>query len=344
MKDFYVVFLLVFLGALAGAALLTPAVRWLAVRWGAMDEPNHRKIHSSPIPRLGGLAIWLALWASALLVVRVTRPGKVISPTSALPDLSAIFAAATVILLLGVADDRRGRMGPWTKLTGQFVACTILVAFGIRFNLFHILWLDLPLTYLWVLGLTNALNLLDNMDGLSAGVASIAAGFFFLLAVFNGQILVALLAIALVGSCLGFLLYNYNPASIFMGDSGALSLGFILAVISMKLDVGNSSNLSFVIAALVLALPIFDTSFVTWRRLREGRRVSQGAMDHTSHRLLTLGLEQRQAVWILYAASFVAGLIALLISQGNMTTVLAVLIPFALSILLAGVYLARVPT
>ncbi|MGH2364755.1 MAG: MraY family glycosyltransferase [Chloroflexota bacterium] len=344
MRAFYVAFLLVFLGALAGSAMLTPAVRWLAVRWGAMDQPNHRKIHSSPVPRLGGLAIWLALWASALLVVRLTPAGEIVSPFGALPDLSAIFAAATVILLLGVADDRRGRMGPWTKLTGQFAACTILVAFGIRFTLFHTPWLDVPLTYLWVLGLTNALNLLDNMDGLSAGVSSIAAGFFFLLAVLNGQILVGLLAIAVVGSCLGFLVYNYNPASIFMGDSGALSLGFILAVISIKLDIGNSSNLSFLIAAVVLALPIFDTSFVTWRRLREGRAVAEGGKDHTSHRLLTLGLEQRQAVWILYAASFVAGLIALLISQGNMTTVLAVLIPFALSIFLAGVYLARVPT
>ncbi|MDE3074164.1 MAG: undecaprenyl/decaprenyl-phosphate alpha-N-acetylglucosaminyl 1-phosphate transferase, partial [Chloroflexota bacterium] len=185
---------------------------------------------------------------------------------------------------------------------------------------------------------------LDNMDGLSAGAATIASVFFFLLAVANGQILVALLAAALVGSCLGFLVYNYNPASIFMGDTGSLSLGFLLAVIGMKLDINHASNLSFLIAALVLSVPIFDTSFVVWRRLSEGRRVTQGGKDHTSHRLLRLGLGQKQTVWVLYSASFVAGLAALVVSRGSLSALVAVLVPFALAVLGAGLYLARVET
>ncbi|MDE3077053.1 MAG: undecaprenyl/decaprenyl-phosphate alpha-N-acetylglucosaminyl 1-phosphate transferase, partial [Chloroflexota bacterium] len=166
MQSYYVLFLVVFLGALFGSAALTPFVRWFAVRWGAMDLPNHRKVHSSPIPRLGGLAIWLAVWVSALLAARSVPGDHRVAPQSALPELAAIFAAASVILVVGMADDRRGRMGPATKLIGQFVACSILVTFQIRLHVFGSAWVDVPRTSLWVLGLTNALNLLDNMDGL----------------------------------------------------------------------------------------------------------------------------------------------------------------------------------
>jgi UDP-GlcNAc:undecaprenyl-phosphate GlcNAc-1-phosphate transferase len=211
-------------------------------------------------------------------------------------------------------------------------------------SVFGTYWLDLPLTILWVLGLTNALNLLDNMDGLSAGATAIAAAFFFLLAVLNGQVLVALLAAALVGACLGFLIYNYNPASIFMGDTGSLTLGFMLAVLGMKLQIHNSTRLSFVIAALVLGVPIFDTAFVVWRRLTEGRRVMQGAKDHVSHRLVILGLDQKQAVWALYGASFLGGFAALLASQGDRWFVLTVMAPVVLGVIGASAFLAKVPT
>ncbi|MHB8620733.1 MAG: MraY family glycosyltransferase [Chloroflexota bacterium] len=313
--------------------------------WGAIDEPSTRKIHRAPIPRLGGLAIWIALWGAALLAAKVVPPDSLLTPSSALPAISAIFAGATVILIVGMADDRRGGMTPLTKLVGQFVACTLLVAFGIRLTVFGHQWIDLPLTYLWVMGLTNALNLLDNMDGLSAGASTIAAAFFFLLAVLNGQILVALLAVALVGSCLGFLIYNYNPASIFMGDTGSLSLGFLLAVIGMKLDVHRAEPLSFAIAAVVLSLPIFDTGLVVWRRLREGRRITQGGKDHTSHRLVQLGLGPKQAVWVLYGGSFVAGAAGVAMSiQGSAALVLGILVPFSLVLLTTGLLLARVKT
>ncbi|HEX6513612.1 MAG TPA: MraY family glycosyltransferase, partial [Chloroflexota bacterium] len=302
------------------------------------------KIHSSPIPRLGGLAIWVAVWMVALLATRYVPGDLRLFPFSSLPELAAIFAGATVILVLGMADDRKGEMSPFTKLVVEFVACTILIAFGIRLNVFRTLWADVPLTYLWVLGITNALNLLDNMDGLTAGAAAIASAFFFLLAVLNGQILVALLAAALAGACLGFLVYNYNPATIFMGDSGSLSLGFLLSVLSMKLQIHNSQNLSFLIAALVLSVPIFDTAFVTWRRVSEGRRVMQGGKDHTSHRLVNLGLNQRQAVWSLYFASFLAGIAALVMSQGSRWLVLLIVAGFAAAVALAGWFLARVET
>jgi UDP-GlcNAc:undecaprenyl-phosphate GlcNAc-1-phosphate transferase len=345
LQQYYVLFLLVLLGALAGSTILTPLVRVGALRWGALDRPSERKIHAVPIPRLGGIAIWLALWSAALVAATRIPHDNTLLPSSALPELAGIFAGASVILLVGMADDSRGgKMGPLTKLIGQFVACTILIGFGIRLQVFNRSIIDVPLTYLWVIGLTNALNLLDNMDGLSAGATSIAAAFFFLLAILNNQILVALLAAALVGSCLGFLIYNYNPASIFMGDSGALSLGFLLAVLAMKLQIHNSQNLSFLTAALVLSLPIFDTMFVIWRRVSEGRRLTQGGRDHTSHRLLNLGLNQRQAAWVLYGASFLAGFIALVESQGSRWIVLSIIGPFAVAAIAVAVFLAKVET
>jgi len=341
-QSYYLVFLVVLFGSLAASTVLTPLVRSAAVRWGAMDHPAERKIHSSPIPRLGGLAIWIALWVAALLAARAIPSDARVVPASTIPELAAIFAGATVILFVGMADDRRGGMTPIAKLAGQIVGSTIVIAIGIRLQAFDVPWIDIPLTYLWIVGLTNALNLLDNMDGLSAGAASIAAAFFFLLAILNGQILVALLAVALVGSCLGFLVYNYNPASIFMGDTGSLSLGFLLSILGLKLQIHNSANLSFLIAALVLSVPIFDTSFVVWRRLTEGRRITQGGKDHTSHRLVNLGLNQKQAVWSLYCASFLAGLAALIVSQGSRWMIVFIMVPFALVVVGAGLLLARV--
>jgi UDP-GlcNAc:undecaprenyl-phosphate GlcNAc-1-phosphate transferase len=343
MRQYYLLFLIAFVGALVLSTVATPLVRALAVRWGAVDKPGERKIHTAPIPLLGGLAIWIGLWTAALFAARSLPSDSVLLPSASLPELSAIFAGATAILLVGLVDDRRGGMAPFWKLLAQFVAATILVTVaGIHLTAFGIAWLDIPLTYLWVIGLSNALNLLDNMDGLSAGAASIAGAFFLLLAALNGQILVALLAAALVGSCLGFLIYNYNPASIFMGDTGSLSLGFILSVLGIKLQIHNSQNLSFLIATLVLSVPIFDTAFVVWRRWSEGRRIMQGAKDHTSHRLLHLGLNQRQAVWALYGASFLSGLTALVASQGSRWLVLTIMVPVALAVCFAAWLLARV--
>jgi UDP-GlcNAc:undecaprenyl-phosphate GlcNAc-1-phosphate transferase len=344
MREYFFLFIVALVGSLILSTLATPLVRGLAIRWGAIDKPDERKIHLAPIPRLGGLAIWIGLWVAALLTTRSIPTDRVLSPSSSLPELASIFGGATIILLVGMADDRRGHMTPLTKLAGQFVASSVLIAAGMRMIVFGVGWLDIPLTYLWVIGLTNALNLLDNMDGLSAGATSIAGAFFFVLAVLNGQILVALLAAALVGSCLGFLIYNYNPASIFMGDSGSLSLGFILAVLGMKLQIHNSQNLSFVIAGLVLSVPIFDTAFVVWRRVSEGRRITQGGTDHTSHRLVVLGLNQKQAVWALYGASFLSGLAALAASEGSGLIALSIMVPVAMAMVWAGVFLARVDT
>lgn len=342
MGQYYFLFALAFAAALTVATLATPLVRSLAVRWGVLDQPAERKVHLSPIPRLGGLAIWLGLWAAALLAAHWIPTDYVLNAPSSVPEIGAIFGGGTVILLVGFADDRLGGMSPVVKLVGQVLACSVLLLFGhMRMVAFGVSWIDVPLTVLWVVGLTNALNLLDNMDGLSAGATSIAGAFFFLLAVLNGQILVALLAAALVGSCLGFLVYNYNPASIFMGDTGSLTLGFVLAVLGMKLQIHDAASLSFPIAALVLSVPIFDTAFVVWRRISEGRRITQGAKDHTSHRLVRLGLNQKQAVWALYGASFLAGLSALVAAQGSTWVVLTVLLPIGIGVIWAGRLLAR---
>ncbi len=339
---YYILFAVAFAAALIVSTLATPVVRTLALKWGVLDQPAERKVHLSPIPRLGGLAIWLGLWAAALIAAHWIPTDYVLNASSSAPEIGAIFGGGTVILLVGFLDDRLGGMSPVVKLLGQVLACGVLLAFGnIRMVAFGLPWVDTPLTLLWVVGLTNALNLLDNMDGLSAGATSIAGAFFFVLAVLNGQILVALLAAALVGSCLGFLVYNYNPASIFMGDTGSLTLGFVLSVLGMKLQIHNTASLSFLIAALVLSVPIFDTGFVVWRRISEGRRITQGGKDHTSHRLVRLGLNQKQAVWALYGASFLAGLSALVAAQGSTWVVLTTLLPVGVAVIFAGRLLAR---
>jgi UDP-GlcNAc:undecaprenyl-phosphate GlcNAc-1-phosphate transferase len=204
---------------------------------------------------------------------------------------------------------------------GQVLAGAILILAGVKIHLFPWEWLNAAITLFWVLGITNALNLLDNMDGLSGGVAAVAAGFFLLLAASSGQYLVSVLAAALLGACLGFLRYNFNPASIFMGDAGSLFLGFILAALGIKLRFPsppfphNADQITWMIPVLVLGVPIFDTTLVVISRLR--RRLnpfSTPGKDHLSHRLVSLGMTRREAVLTIYVLAFGLGMIAVLLS------------------------------
>lgn len=323
-------YLLIALSALVVAAGATPLARRVAARWGFVDQPSPRKLQRTAIPRLGGVAIYLAFVAALLLFGRLFY----------VRQLAGIFLGATVVSLLGLYDDRRA-LSPPVKLAGQLAAAGILVVSGVQVQAAHQPALDLLLTLLWVVGITNAMNLLDNMDGLSAGTAAIAATFFLLLAAMNGQYLVGILAAGLLGACLGFLFYNVNPASILMGDSGSLFLGFMLAAVGIKLRFpANVDFVTWMVPVLVLALPLFDTSLVIISRLRRGLNpLTTPGRDHTSHRLVALGYSQREAVLILCLASGACGLAGTFVTQATVVEGYAVGALVALAGLAALVWL-----
>lgn len=334
----------VFAVALAASLAGTPVARRLAQRLGVLDQPSHRKVHLRPTPLLGGLAVYAGFWLAVLLVSRL----EVAAPEVFLPaitlELGAIFVATLMLMVVGFADDKWGGLPPRAKLAGQLVAAAVAVAGGLRLEVFGEPALDVLLTIFWIIGISNAINLLDNMDGLSAGATAIAAVFFFAIAALHGQLLVGIMALALAGACLGFLRYNFNPATVFMGDTGTLFMGFLLAVIGMKLKVTGPAWWSFVLVVVVLALPIFDTSLVTGYRLWKRRRVADAGKDHVSHRLVKLGLPHRSAVLVLYGASIAAGMLALALARGGLALGIALAVPALALALGAGLFLARVDT
>lgn len=308
----------------------TPVSRQIAMYLGVVDKPNApRKTHTDHKPMMGGLAIYVSLTLAIVLF----------SPSQHIQELLIIIAGAGLLAIVGLLDDRYQLS--WNLRLGiQFLAAGMLVLAGIHIRLFNVAWLDIPMTLLWVVALTNATNFLDNMDGLTAGLSAIAAGWFLLIAVMNGQILVSLLAAAILGSAIGFLTYNFAPSSTFMGDMGALPLGFLLAALAIKLNFSTQSlNVTWIIPILVLALPIFDINLVVWTRLREGRSPNQAGRDHTSHRVQSLGLNARQTLFVLYSACLLFGgigaLIAWLPTPIALTIgILALLILFSLWLLM----------
>ncbi len=306
--DLWALYLAVFTSALAIVLLATPWAMAAARRLGVLDVPSARKVHLQPTPLLGGVAIYAAIWIALLLISRLELARQYVFLPDTTGELALIFLSTVVLILVGILDDRTtGGIPPWFKLLGQLLAAAIVLTAGVRFQVFGLLPLDLLLTLVWLVGISNAVNFLDNIDGLSAGATAIAAAFFFLLASANGQYLVAIMAVAVAGGCLGFLRYNFNPAVIFMGDAGTLFLGFLLAIIGAKLQLGPTGWWGLIAAVLILILPIFDTTFVTLNRLRTGRRVTQGGKDHTSHLLVRRGLPHRQAVLVLYTVALAGG-------------------------------------
>ncbi len=286
---------------------LTPLSRRIALWLGIVSRPKGQRLSLDPVPLMGGLAIYGAL---VLALALFGLPAHFV-------ELGAILAGATLMALLGLWDDRR-ELRPGMKLVGQVAAGVVMILSGVQVRLFHVAALDWALTLFWIIGITNALNFLDNMDGLAAGVSAIAAGFFFYLAALEGQYLVGSLAAALCGAAVGFLVYNFNPASTWMGDMGSQVLGFTLAVLGIKLRFqGQPVSITWMVPVIVLALPIFDTTLVTFTRLREGRPVGQGGTDHTSHRLLKMGLSQRMVLAILYGVCVILGLAAVVVSRAQ---------------------------
>lgn len=301
-------YMLIFVSALLIVLGIIPFVRKAAIRWGFVDMPSARKVHTRPVPRLGGVAIYLGCIIALVAFGHQFYVAQVVS----------MLIGATLVSFLGVWDDRHG-LRPLFKLAGQIVAAGILYITGVQVGFLHHPILNVAATLLWVVGITNALNLLDNMDGLSGGVATVACIFFFLLAVMSGQYLVASLAAALLGACVGFLYYNLNPASIFMGDSGSLFIGFMLAALGIKLRFpDNVAFVTWMIPVVVLGLPIFDTALVIISRLRRGLNpLTSPGKDHVSHRLVLMGASQREAVLILYLVCCALGVIAMFLTQAS---------------------------
>ena len=301
-------FLLIFASALVLAIGGTPIARRIALRLGVIDQPHARKIHINPIPLLGGVAIYGSFIAALLLFGNRYR----------LNELVSILVGASLMSFLGMWDDRHS-LHPLLKLLGQFLAASILVLTGVRIGTFSWEALNIAVTLGWVVVITNSMNLLDNMDGLSGGVGATAAVFFLLLAAMNDQYLVGALSAALVGACLGFLVYNFNPASIFMGDAGSLFLGFILAAVAIKLRFPEGVQIvTWMVPVLILGLPLFDTALVIISRLRRGfNPLTTPGKDHTSHRLVAMGYTRREAVLICYLICAGLGVVALFITQAN---------------------------
>ncbi len=300
--------LLIFASALLFVVGATPATRWLAVRLGFMDQPSARKVHTTPMPRFGGIAMYAAVVIALIVFEDRFRVNQLVS----------ILLGATWVSLLGGWDDRWG-LRPILKFGGQIIAAIILIVAGVQVNFLPWPWLNWLVTIVWVVGLTNAINFLDNMDGLSGGLSAIAAAFFLLMAVQSGQFLVGGLSAALLGACIGFLVYNFNPASIFMGDTGALFLGFMLAALGIKLRFpANSDSITWMVPVLVLGIPIFDTTLVTISRIRRGLHPVTPGKDHTSHRLVRLGFSQREAVMVLYLVGGMLGMIAEFVTESGL--------------------------
>jgi len=319
------VYMLIFLSALLLAVGATPLAKKLAVRVGAMDQPSPRKVHNVPMPRMGGAAIYLAFMAALAFFGRWFPIAQVVS----------IFIGATLVSFLGLWDDRRS-VGPLWKLLGQIGAALILAFSGVQIGLFPFAWLNVAVTVLWVVYITNAMNLLDNMDGLSGGISAVASAYFLLLAATSGQYLVGALAAALLGASLGFLLYNFNPASVFMGDGGALFIGFLLAALGIKLRFPqNYVIVTWMVPVLVLGLPIFDTALVVISRLRRGLNpLTTPGKDHISHRLVDRGMTPREAVLTLYLAGCGLGMLAVFVTQASIPEGYGV----GGAVLLAGLY------
>ena len=306
--------LIAFTFALLASLGLTVPVRQLALRVGMVDHPGPRKVHLTPIPLLGGLAIYCGVVLAILVAIKGEAWGQMVG----------ILAGATLVALVGVLDDR-GLLHHQIKLfVGMPGAAIILLASGVRAQVFSTILggqagrlADAALTILWVVGITAAFSIFDHMDGLCAGVAAMAALFFTIFATLSGQVLVSTLAAAVLGAAVGFLRWNFNPAKIFMGDGGAMFLGFLMATLALKLRPSEPPQAnSWLIPVLILGVPIFDTTLVSISRSRRGLLpFASPGKDHTAHRLANLGLGQRRAVLALYALGAVFGLVALVVKH-----------------------------
>jgi len=288
-----------------GLALLlslygVPVARQAALKYGIVDAPDGRLKHQSePVPYFGGLAIYLAFLMSLAFTFEFRQ------------DVLGIILSGTIVVMLGLIDDF-GVLTPWTKLAGQLLAVFVLIKSGVRIEIAALPeWLDLILTVLWMVGLINAFNLLDIMDGLSAGVGAVSAGCLLVVALLQGDQTIAVMLVALLGSLLGFLKYNWHPARIYMGDTGAMLIGLLLGAMAMIGKYPSDHPLSLLTPVFIVGIPIFDTLFVMYIRYRRGLPIFWGSPDHIAIRLRHWGLSVPQIVITSYVATAVVGMIGL---------------------------------
>ncbi|MFZ5968880.1 MAG: glycosyltransferase family 4 protein [Bacillota bacterium] len=319
------IYLLVFLLASFASFFTTPVAKKLAIKVGAIDIPkDDRRVHKTPIPRMGGLAIYFGFVVSILATMQIDQ------------KTMGMLVGSTLIVLMGILDDRKP-LSAKTKLLVQIVCASILVYSGIAIEGFGIPFTDNKyiafgpilstlVTIFWIVGITNTLNLIDGLDGLAAGVATIAAISLSYVAHANGRPEVTIIiTLAIAGSALGFLPYNFNPAKIFMGDTGSLFLGYMLAAISIDGAMKGATALATVVPVLVLGLPIFDTTFAIIRRAWNGRPIMEPDKGHLHHRLLSAGMGQKRTVLTLYSISGALGVSAAFMSNSKVLDSLFIL-------------------
>ena len=347
------------------AIYLVPLARGVARRLGALDEPGYRKLHELTMPRTGGVAVYSAFvatvgvgyfllpsirevaWLRVLLgaALDVTRDAHMVAD-----KLLALLVGATLAFATGLADDMLGRRFPVAvKALGQIAAAVVVMSAGVRTSFMPAEWLNWLATLLWLVGITNAFNLLDNMDGLSAGVAFVASGVLLLHAWVLGEFLIAVILLAFMGSLLGFLFFNFHPASVFLGDCGSHFIGFVMAsIMLLERYVTRASSTLFplLMPVLLLAIPLIDTATVILIRVREGRPIYVGDQRHLSHRLLALGFTQRSAALFLYLATFCLGVGALLLPHATARVTFLILLQSAgfVALMLFLMFLDRRPT
>lgn len=288
------------------AYTLTPIVRVLAFKLGAIDIPrDNRRMHKKPIPRIGGLAIFFSFFITSLLFCNIDH------------QLMTVLGGSMLMVLLGVLDDIYA-LNPWLKLIWQLGVATATVLCGIKIDQINIggsyvelgIW-SIPITVLWIVGLTNAINIIDGLDGLSCGVSTISSfSIFFVIIIQGGDYTSALITLILIGSCLGFLPFNKNPAKIFMGDTGALFLGYTLSVISVEGMFKAHALISLIVPLIIFALPLADTAFAIIRRLLAGKSPFSADRGHLHHKLVDMGFTQKESVKILYSICGILGLVA----------------------------------
>ena len=310
---FYLLLLVCFICSI----LFTPVIKKLAFKIGATDKPNERKVHQKIMPRLGGLAIYI----SFVIGVFIAQPDSPYPNT-----LSAIMLGSFIIIVTGVLDDLY-ELSAKVKLLGQLLATVIVVFWGgvqVEFinlpfsnGVLEFGFLSIPITILWIVGITNAINLIDGLDGLAAGVSSIALITISIMAILIPNPFVVIMGSILLASTLGFLIFNFNPAKIFMGDTGALFLGFMIAVLSL-LGFKNVTMISLVIPIIILGVPISDTIYAILRRIVNKKPISAPDKSHLHHCLLGLGFSHRQTVLIIYAMAAFFGLVAIIVSQAKL--------------------------
>lgn len=335
-KELLIYSLIALAVALVICFALTPVVKVIATKIGAVDVPkDNRRMHDHPIPRLGGLAIFLGFMVSVLIMVPLTE------------QVRGMLIGAVIIVVLGIFDDIYA-LGPKLKFVVQVIAALVAVLSG---NVIDVLsnpnifsanpywnlgWLSIPVTLIWIIAITNAVNFIDGLDGLAVGVSGISSITMLVLALLVSDSSVALIMAALAGACLGFMPYNLNPAKIFMGDTGATFLGYTLAVMSIQGLFKFYTIISFVVPFIVLGVPIFDICFAVIRRTKKGISPMSSDRSHIHHRLIDMGMSQKQAVAVLYVVTAILGLTSVVLATTDALRAMIFLLAVCVAVFIAS--------